>query len=209
MNPSSLKDQRRAGARRIRWVAVTAGVLAVVVASVAIASQSADGPDATSSASVKKQVKKLDKKVKKLNKKLKKVDKEEGPAGQNGQNGAAGADGLGAIMGHTQANGGGTTFAPLNGGPRSFVESGAEILSPNREITLGEFSLSGDSVTVGLTATVRVNGSNTAIICSVIPGGNTCSSGASVTVAPRSKLALKMDNQDGGDIDLGWSMTAS
>ena len=206
MNPSSLKDQRRAGARRIRWVAVTAGVLAVVVASVAIASQSADGPDATSSASVKKQVKKLDKKVKKLNKKLKKVDKEEGPAGQDG---TAGADGLGAIMGHTQANAGDTTFAPLNGGSASLMESKVQILSPNREITLSEFGASGDPVGPGgLTVTVRVNGVDTAITC-VIASGTTCSSTASVTVPPRSKLALETDNQGAGDIELGWSMTAS
>ena len=206
MIPSSQKDRRRDGTRRIRWVAVAAAGLALVVASVAIAAQSVDGPSATSSASVKKQIKKLNKKVKKLNKKLKKVDKEEGPAGQDGTDGA---DGRGQILGNTEAKAGGVRFAPLNGGSGSIGESEAQILSPNREITLSEFSISGDFVAAaGLTATVRVNGNDSAIACT-ISAAATCSSGASVTVAPRSKLALETNNLDSGDKDLGWWMTVS
>ena len=121
----------------------------------------------------------------------------QGPAGTNGAPGAAGPRGPAVFIARANLYTGSTMFAAATGiGQATAVESDIEMLSPNASLTAKDLAVKtsaapglGNTVTV----TVRAEGADTSVTCTVSGLGTTCSnSSASATVNAGSRVLLKL-----------------
>ena len=128
---------------------------------------------------------------------------EQGPVGEQGPKGQPGAPGAttSVLTGRTSLNGSDSFFSPSGTSTAGAIESPVVILSPGVATKAGNLSVRLDASpgpAASRVFTLRVNGVDTAVTCSIANAAQTCTSGgASVTVPAGSVLSLENDASNG------------
>lgn len=144
----------------------------------------------------------------------KKKKAKRGPAGPQGPKGDSGQPGSPAASVNTgfvdRADGFG---APSGVSTASLTESAVQTLTPaGASFTARDLSVSASASIGGsqtLTTTLRVNGADTALSCTVPGGGSTCQdSSHAVTIPPNSRISLSLAEPGSGSccvaLAFGW-----
>jgi hypothetical protein len=122
-----------------------------------------------------------------------------GPVGQQGPKGQPGAPGAttSVLTGRTSLAGTDSFFSPSGISTAGATEAPVQILSPGVAATARNLSVRLDSSpgpAASRAFTLRVNGADTALTCTIVNAGQTCTSGgASVAVPAGSLLSLEND----------------
>jgi hypothetical protein len=122
----------------------------------------------------------------------------QGPVGEQGAQGQPGTPGAttSVLTGRTSLNGSDSFFSPSGISTSGPTEAPAQILSPGVATTAGNLSVRLDASpgpAASRAFTLRVNGADTALSCTITNAGQTCTSGASVAVPAGSLLSLEND----------------
>ncbi|MCB0355177.1 MAG: collagen-like protein [Bdellovibrionales bacterium] len=114
-----------------------------------------------------------------------------GAQGPQGPMGTPGADATGYLLSaRLNLSSGGTFGGPIGASNTSPTESAVVYMLP-RTCTLSDLRVDLTGTTVSRTTTVRINGSNTSLSCSVTTGSPTCSNtGSTVLATAGSKISL-------------------
>lgn len=137
---------------------------------------------------------------------------ETGPQGPQGSPGGDGIDAVAAYSGGAELGPGETRFfSPIGIQAGQSTPNEANVLTPNRTITLTEIYFQADdqiSGLAGLTATIFVENAGTGASCS-IPGFDVtfCAVDGPLVVPARSRIAVEIANGSGSDEHIAWSMT--
>lgn len=121
---------------------------------------------------------------------------EEGPQGQPGAPGAT----VSVLTGRTVLGGGDSFFSPSGISTAGGFEPAVQILSPGVAATAGNLSVRLDNSpgpAASRTLTLRLNGTDTALSCTIVNAGGSCTSAASVPIPAGSRLSLRNDANAG------------
>jgi hypothetical protein len=129
---------------------------------------------------------------------LRALSGDKGPLGEQGPQGQPGAPGAttSVLTGRTSLNGSDSFFSPSGISVSGPTEPPAQILSPGVAATAGNLSVRLDASpgpAASRTFTLRVNGADSALTCTIANAAQTCSAGGSVAVPAGSLLSLEND----------------